>query len=71
MASQNGLIKYKEGWGGKNSPLVYMVNTDDSAPRSRGISQNSPLTKYAGYILSHFPASLYKLISPYLMREFG
>jgi hypothetical protein len=70
LPSQEGLIRFKEGFGGRSAPLAY---TTWIAPGegARSVRQDAPSSLLASRFLKMLPASVYGWVAPRLLRQFG
>ncbi len=71
LPTQEGLIRFKEGWGGVTTPLPMTTFDAEGNFSVAGFSQESPLARLVGRAVARLPMSLYRLVTPPLLREFG
>jgi CelD/BcsL family acetyltransferase involved in cellulose biosynthesis len=71
LPSQEGLVRFKEGWGGLTAPLPTLAYDRAGSPAAHGISQEGAVARLAGRVIAKLPLRLYRLVTPPLAREFG
>jgi len=70
LLSQKGLISFKEGWGGLTRPLSYKVFPLEGN-KIKQFSQEGQAAKYSSLILKKLPLSIYKLLTPGVLKALG
>lgn len=71
LPSQAGLIWFKESWGGQTQPLAHVTVRRGQPVMARSVSQAGFLARFAGTILRRVPLSLFRVVTPPLVRAFG
>jgi CelD/BcsL family acetyltransferase involved in cellulose biosynthesis len=71
LLAQNGLIRFKESWGGSSAPIYNTVIERGQVVQDASPSQSGPLAHAAGEVLRRLPLPLFKRVTPPLLREFG
>lgn len=71
LASQTGLIHFKEGWGGVSEPLYHLVVMPGRQAVRGAHLQDRATGRLASRVLQRLPLRLFRTITPPLLREFG
>ncbi|MDZ7735377.1 MAG: GNAT family N-acetyltransferase [Gammaproteobacteria bacterium] len=68
--SNEGLLRFKEGWGSRSEPVIYQHISRGKHNRMRD-NRDSIGMKMASWFIRRIPMRVYKSISPILIRQFG
>ena len=68
LPGQEGLIFFKEGFGGRSAPLPYYRWPKQA---SRGLEQGGRVARVAGALLRRLPQPLFDRLTPLLLRQVG
>lgn len=70
LPSQEGLVFFKEGYGGRTAPLPY-YRWPKGGSASRGVSQGGRVARMAGEVLKRLPQPVFDRLAPFLLRQLG
>jgi hypothetical protein len=68
LPEQEGLVFFKEGFGGRTAPLPYYRWPQQA---TRGVAQGGRLARLAGALLKRLPQPLFDRLTPLLLRQVG
>lgn len=71
LPSQEGLIHFKESWGGRSEALACVTVCHGQPAAGGGVSQTGTLAHLAGHVLRRLPLPLFRIVTPPLVRAFG